>query len=69
MKASRQLAGLVPGSLKGAAAALKYVRECYEVGQYPLYEEDGYRLLLLSIERAICAAVGLAIPHPGVDPR
>jgi hypothetical protein len=69
MKASRQLAGIVPGSLKGAAAALKYVRECHEVSQYPLYEEDGYRLLLLSTERAICAAVGLAIPHRGVDPR
>ncbi|MDA9406439.1 hypothetical protein [Bradyrhizobium sp. CCBAU 45384] len=65
MKASRQLAGAVPGSLNGAAAALKYVRECYEVGQYPLYEEDGYRLLLLSTERAICAAVGLTIPHRG----
>ncbi|CCD86218.1 conserved protein of unknown function [Bradyrhizobium sp. ORS 285] len=69
MKASRQLAGIVPGSLKGAAAALKYVRECYEARQYPLYEEDGYRLLLLSTERAICAAVGLAIPNSGVDPR
>ena len=69
MKASRQLAGTVPGSLKGAAAALKYVRECYEVGQSPLYEDDGYRLLLLSTERAICAAVGLAVPHGGVDSR
>jgi hypothetical protein len=69
MKASRQLAGIVPASLEGAAAALKYVRECYEVGHYPLYEEDGYRLLLLSTERAICAAVGLAIPHRGVDLR
>ena len=69
MKASRQLAGIVPGSLKGASAVLKYVRECYEVGQYALYEDDGYRLLLLSTERAICAAVGLAIPHRGVDPR
>jgi hypothetical protein len=69
MKASRQLAGTVPGSLKGAAAALKYVRECYEVGQYPLYEEDGYRLLLLSSERAICAAAGLAVPYRGVASR
>ncbi|MGY4601746.1 hypothetical protein ACVW16_000158 [Bradyrhizobium sp. USDA 4474] len=69
MKASRQLAGTVPGSLKGAAAALKYVRDCYEVGQCPLYEDAGYRLLLLSTERAICAALGLAIPHGGVDTR
>ncbi|WP_316227771.1 hypothetical protein [Bradyrhizobium sp. SZCCHNR3015] len=69
MKASRRLASTVPGSLKGAAAALQYVRMCYEVGDYPLYEEDGYRLLLLSTERAICAAVGLAIPHRDVDSR
>jgi hypothetical protein len=69
MKASRRLATTVPGSLKGAAAALQYVRTCYEVGQYPLYEEDGYRLLLLSIERAICVAAGLAVPYRGVDSR
>ncbi|WP_316225565.1 hypothetical protein [Bradyrhizobium sp. SZCCHNS3052] len=69
MKASRRLAITVPGSLKGAAAALQYVRECYEVGQYPLYEEDGYRLLLFSTERAICAAAGLAAPNGGVDSR
>ncbi|WFU39169.1 hypothetical protein QA640_33025 [Bradyrhizobium sp. CB82] len=69
MKASRRLATTVPGSLKGAAAALQYVRTCYEVGQYPLYEEDGYRLLLLSTERAICVAAGLADPYRGVDSR
>lgn len=69
MKASRRLATTVPGTLKGAAAALQYVRECYEVGQYPLYEEDGYRLLLFSTERAICAAAGLAAPNRGVDTR
>jgi hypothetical protein len=69
IKASRRLAITVPGSLKGAAAALQYVRECYEVGQYPLYEEDGYRLLLLSTERAICAAAGLAAPNCGLTSR
>ena len=61
MKASLRLAGTVPASLRGAAAALHYVRERYEVGHYPMYEEDGYRLLLSSTERAICAAAGLAI--------
>ena len=66
MKASSRIATTVPGSLTGAAAALQYVRECYEVGQYPLFEEDGYRLLLLSTERAICAAAGLAVPYRGV---
>ncbi|UFZ02629.1 hypothetical protein LQG66_25550 [Bradyrhizobium ontarionense] len=69
MKASRRLAITVPESLKGAAAALQYVRQCYEVGQYPLYEEDGYRLLLLSTERAICAATGLTTPCRAVDLR
>jgi len=61
MKASLRLAGTTPASLQGAAAALHYVRERYEVGHYLMYEEDGYRLLLLSTERSICAAAGLAI--------
>jgi hypothetical protein len=65
MKASLRLAKTVPASLTGAAAALHYVRERYDVGQYPMYEEDGYRLLLFSTERAICAAAGLAVPHRG----
>ena len=65
MEASRQLAGTIPGSLRGAAAALQYVRECYEVGQYPMYEADSYRLLLFSTERAICAAAGLAVTSRG----
>jgi hypothetical protein len=60
-KASLRLAGTVPTSLSGAAAALHYVRERYEVGHYPMYEEDGYRLLLFSAERTICAAAGLAV--------
>jgi len=65
MKASLRLAKTVPASLTGAAAALRYVRERYAVGRYPMYEEDGYRLLLFSTERAICAAAGLAAPHSG----
>ncbi|HLG82506.1 MAG TPA: hypothetical protein VKY22_15935 [Bradyrhizobium sp.] len=63
MKASLRLAQTVPASLNGAAAALRYVREHYDFGQYPMYEEDGYRLLLFSTERAICAAAGLEVPH------
>ena len=43
MKASLRLATTVPASLTGAAAALRYVRERYDVGQYPMYEENGYR--------------------------
>ena len=65
MKASLRLAKTVPASLTGAAAALRYVRERYDFGQYPMYEEDGYRQLLFSTERAICAAAGLAVPHRG----
>jgi hypothetical protein len=65
MKASLRLAKTVPASLTGAAAALRYVRERYDIGQYPMYEEDGYRLLLFSTEFAICAAAGLAVPHRG----
>jgi len=65
MQASLRLAKTVPASLAGAAAAPRYVRERYDVGQYPMYEEDGYRLLLFSTEHAICAAAGLAIPHRG----
>jgi hypothetical protein len=65
MQASLRLANTVPASLTGAAAALRYVRERYDVGQYPMYEEDGYRLLLFSTERAICAAAGLAVPQRG----
>ena len=67
MKASLRLAGTVPASLRGAAAALHYVRERYQVGRYPMYEEDGYRLLLFSTERAVCAAAGLAVAQCGGD--
>jgi hypothetical protein len=69
MKASGRLATTVPGTLKGAVLALQYVRECFEVGRYPLYEEDGYRLLLLSTERGICAAAGLLVPCDSVGSR
>ena len=64
-KASLRLAKTVPASLNGVAATLRYVRERYDIGHYPMYEEDGYRLLLFSTERAICAAAGLAVPQPG----
>jgi hypothetical protein len=69
MKASLRPAGTVPVSLRGAAAALHYVRERYEVGRYPMYEEDGYRLLLFSTERAVCAAAGLVVAKHGGDRR
>jgi hypothetical protein len=55
----------VPASLNGAAAALRYVRERYDIGQYPMHEEDGYRLLPFSTECVICATAGLAVPDRG----
>jgi hypothetical protein len=64
MEASRRLASMVPASLKGLVAALNYVRQHYEIGQYPMYEEDGYRQLLFSAERAICTAACLEVPRP-----
>jgi hypothetical protein len=66
MKASLRLAKTVPASLTGTAAAPRYARERHDVGQYPMYEADGYRLLLFSTEGAICAAAGLAVPHRGL---
>ena len=65
MEASRRLASTVPASLKGLVAALNYVRQHYEIGQYQMYEEDGYRQLLFSAERAICIAACLEVPRPG----
>jgi hypothetical protein len=65
MEASRRLASVVPASLKGLVAALNYVRQHYEIGQYPMYEEDGYRQLLFSAERAISVAACLEVPRPG----
>ena len=64
-KASLRLARAVPANLNGAAAALRYVRERYDVGRYPMYDEDGYRLLLFSTECVICATAGLAVPDRG----
>jgi hypothetical protein len=55
----------VPASLNGAGAALRCVRERYDIGQYPMHEEDGYRLLPFSTECVICATAGLAVPDRG----
>jgi len=30
----------------GAAAAMRYVRERFDAGEYAMYEEDGYCMLL-----------------------
>jgi len=62
MRAAARLAGAVPETLAGAAAVLRYVRERF-ADDYAMYEEDGYRALLLSTERAICHAAGLSAPQ------
>ena len=58
MAAADRLARTVPQSLAGAAAALRYVRQRFERDDYAMYEDDGYRALLFSTERAICRAIG-----------
>lgn len=62
MRAAVRLAETVPETLAGAAAALRYVRERF-ADDYAMYEEDGYRALLLSTECAICRAAGLSAPR------
>jgi hypothetical protein len=62
MEAAEHMSETVPGTLAGAAAALRYVREHFDDGEYALYEDDGYRTLLFSTECTICSAVGLPIP-------
>jgi len=64
MEATDCLIHTVPATLAGAAAALRYVRELFARGGYPLCEEDGYRALLLSTECAICREIGLPAPPP-----
>jgi hypothetical protein len=61
MEASRRLITTIPQTLAGAAAALRYVRECFERENYALCEDDGYRALLLSLECVIRRHVGA--PH------
>ena len=61
-RAADRLAQTIPAGLTGAAAALCYVRERFSDGEYAMYDEDGYRMLLLSAEHAICRAAGLPVP-------
>ena len=65
MQAAERMSETVPATLAGAAAALRYVREHFDDGEYAMYEDDGYRALLFSTERVICSAIGLPIPSRG----
>ena len=58
IEASTLMAATVPATLPGLLALLRYVRGLYENDGYPLYEDDGYRALLISAERAIERAIG-----------
>ncbi len=55
--AADRIVATVPRTLAGAAACLRYVRERFAIDGFGLYEEDGYRALLLSTERAIDRAL------------
>lgn len=68
MQATDRLVRTVPATLAGAAATLAYVRERFERDDYPLCEEDGYRALLFSTERAIGRELALPPPHPTLSP-
>lgn len=50
-----RIATTAPATLAGMAAMLRHVRAIFERDEFPLYEEDGYRVLLHTIERAISA--------------
>jgi hypothetical protein len=53
MQASRRLTETVPTTLEGAVAVLRYLRELFARDDYAPIEEDGYRTLAFSTERAI----------------
>jgi len=57
----------VPDTLAGTAATLRYVRECFEADGFGLYEEDGYRALLFSVERSIVSATASCPAAPAPD--
>jgi len=50
-----RIATTVPATLAGMAAVLRHVRAIYERDEFPLYEEDEYRVLLHTTERALDA--------------
>jgi hypothetical protein len=53
-----RIATTVPATLAGMAAVLRHVRAIYERDEFPLYEEDEYRVLLHTAERAIDVLAG-----------
>lgn len=53
IRASKRMAATVPETLEGAVAVLRYLRELFARDDYAPFEDDGYRTLLFSTERAI----------------
>ncbi len=51
--AAEAIAATVAATPAGAAAVLRHVRAIFERDDFPLYEDDGYRTLLRSTERAL----------------
>ena len=53
IRASKRVAATVPQTLEGAVAVLRYLRELFARDDYAPFEDDGYRTLMFSTERAI----------------
>ena len=53
IRASTRMAATLPTTLEGAVAVLRYLRELFARDDYAPFEEEGYRTLLFSAERAI----------------
>lgn len=52
---ANRIAKTVPATLAGMTAVLRHVRTIFERDEFPLYEDDEYRVLLHTAERAIDA--------------
>jgi hypothetical protein len=53
--AADAIAATAPATLAGVTALLRYVRTVFERDDFPLYEDDGYRVLLHTTEQAVAA--------------
>lgn len=62
IRASRRMATTVPQTLEGAVAVLRYLRELFARDDYAPFEDDGYRTLAFSTERAIARHISTP-PH------
>lgn len=63
IRASRRMAATVPETLDGAVAVLRYLRDLFARDDYAPFEDDGYRTLLFSTERAIARHLAFNTPR------